>query len=95
MGDAEIPIRYCKVAPSVFRFFLCADVEVEPETEQVIGSRLEDGNDQNAGRPGMLEESNELRGKSEICVTRTLVIPRAGLTSGRVANFSDKPIRIF
>ena len=31
--DAEIPIRYCKVTPSVCRIYLSADVEVELGTE--------------------------------------------------------------
>ena len=62
---------------------LCADVEVEPETKQVIGTRLEDGYAQNAGSPGMLDESKQLRGLSEIRVTRTLVIPTVGLTPSR------------
>ena len=60
----------------------------------MIGARLGDGNDQNAGSPGMLEESNGLRGRYEICVARTLVLPRAGLTPVRIANFSEKLIRI-
>ena len=60
----------------------------------MIGARLGDSNDQNAGSPGMLEGSNELRGKYEICVTRILVLSRAGLTPVRIANFSEKPIRI-
>ena len=60
----------------------------------MIGARLWDSNYQNAGSPGMLEGSNELRGKYEICVTRTLVLSRAGLTPVRIANFSEKPIRI-
>lgn len=56
VGDFEIPIRYCKVTPSVCRIFLCADVEVEPGTEQLIGARLEEGYEQNFGSPGILEE---------------------------------------
>lgn len=58
-GDTEIPIKYCKAAPtySVCRIVLCADVDVKPGTVQVIGARLEDGYDQNAGSPGMLKES--------------------------------------
>lgn len=41
-----------------------------------------------------MEESREQRGKSEIDVARSLVIPRDGLTIVRVANFSDRPIRL-
>ena len=94
VGDTEIPIRYCKVVPSVCRIFLCADVEVQAGTELVIGARLEDGYDQNTGSPGILEESKELRGKSEICIARSLVVPRAGQTPVRIANFSDRPLKI-
>lgn len=94
VGDAEIPIRYCKVTPSVCRLYLCAEVEVEPGTEQVLGARLEEGYEQNTGSPGILEGSKELKGKSEICIARSLVVPRAGQALVRVANFSDRPIKI-
>ncbi|KAL9970389.1 hypothetical protein ACROYT_G022754 [Oculina patagonica] len=94
VGNIEIPIRYCKVKPSVCRIFLCADVEVEPGTEQVIGARLEEGYEQNFGSPGILEGSKELRRDSEICIARSLVVPKAGQTPIRVANFSDKPVRL-
>ena len=36
VGNIEIPIRYCKVTPSVCRIFLCGYIQVEPGTEQVI-----------------------------------------------------------
>ena len=94
VGHTEIPIRYCKVTPSVCKIFLSDDIEVEPGTEQVIEAKLENGYDRNTGSPGILEESRELRRKSEINVARSLVIPRDGLTMVRVANFSDRPIRL-
>ena len=94
VGHTEIPIRYCKVTPSVCRIFLSEDIQVEPGTEQVFEAKLENGYDQNTGTPGILEESKELRGKSEINIARSLVIPRDGLTIVRVANFSDRPIRL-
>lgn len=80
MGNAEIPIRYCKVTPSVCRIFLRAEVEVEPGTEHVLGARLEDGYEQNTGSSGILEVSKELRVKSDICIARSLVDTRAGQT---------------
>ena len=43
VGDSEIPIRYCKIVPSVCKLFLCTDVGVEPETEQVLEVKLEEG----------------------------------------------------
>ena len=55
---------------------------------------MENGYDRNTGTPGILEEPKELRGKSEIHIARSLVIPRDGLTIVRVANFSDRPIRL-
>ena len=67
---------------------------MEPGTEQVIEAKLENGYDRNTGTPGILEESRELRGKSEISIARSLVIPRDGLTIVRVATFSDRPIRL-
>ena len=94
VGHTEIPIRYCKVTPSVCKIFLNDDIQVEPGTEQVIEAKLENGYDRNTGMPGILEESRELRGKSEINVARSLVVPRDGLTIVRVANFSDRPIRL-
>ena len=94
VGHTEIPIRYCKVTPSVCKIFLNDDIQVEPGTEQVIEAKLENGYDRNTGTPGILEESRELRGKSEINVARSLVVPRDGLTIVRVANFSDRPIRL-
>ena len=94
IGNTEIPIRYCEVTPSVCRIFLCGDIQVEPGTEQVIEAKLENGFEHNAGTPGILEESREQRGKSEITIARSLVIPRNGLTLVRVANFSDRPIRL-
>ena len=51
--------------------------------------------DHNTGIPGSLEESRELRSKSEIKIARSLVIPRDVLTLVRVANFSDRPIRLW
>ena len=67
---------------------------MEPGTEQVIEAKLENGFEHNTGTPAILEESKELRGKSEINVARSLVIPKDGLTLVRVANFSDRPIRL-
>ena len=94
VGNTEIPIRYCRVTPSVCRIFLCDDIQVEPGTEQVVEAKLENGFEHNTGTPGILEESRELRGKSEINIARSLVIPRDGLTLVRVANFSDRPLRL-
>ena len=67
---------------------------MEPGTEQVFEAKLENGYDRNTGTPGILEGPKELRGKSEIHKARSLVIPRDGLTIVRVANFSDRPIRL-
>ena len=94
MGHNEIPIKYCKVTPSVCRIFLSEDIQVEPGTEQVFDAKLEVGYDRNTGTPGILEESKEPRDKSEINITRSLVVPRDGLTIVRVANFSDSQIRL-
>ena len=43
---------------------------------------------------GFLEESRERRGKLEITIVCSLVIPRNRLTLVRVANFSDRAIRL-
>ena len=55
---------------------------------------MESGFEHNTGTPGILEESREQRGKSEITIARSFVIPRNGLTLVRVADFSDRPIRL-
>ena len=55
---------------------------------------MENGFDHNTGTAGILEESRELRSKSDINIAHSLVIPRDGLTLVRVANFSDRPIRL-
>ncbi|PFX24433.1 hypothetical protein AWC38_SpisGene10957 [Stylophora pistillata] len=92
VGDSEIPIRYRKATRSICRIFLCADAELEPGTEQVIKGRLEGGYEQNSGSPGILEGSKE-NGVSEIDIVCSLVVPKAGRTPIRVANFSDKVVR--
>lgn len=74
--------------------FLCAEVEVEPGTEHLLGARLEDGYEQNTGSPGILEASKELRGKSDVCIACSLVVQRAAQTLVRVPNFSDRPIKM-
>ena len=67
---------------------------MEPGTEQVIEAKLESEFEHNTGIPGILEESRERRGNSEITIARSLVIPRNGPTLVRVANFSDRPNRL-
>lgn len=72
VGHTEIPIRYCKATQSVCRIFLSEDIQVEPGTEQVFEAKLENGYDRNTGTPWILEESKELRGKSEIHIALCL-----------------------
>ena len=93
VGHTEIPIRYCKVTPSVCRIFLSEDIQLEPGTEQVFEAKLENGYDHNTGTPGILEESKEVRDKLEINIAHSLVIPRDGLTIVQEANFLDRQIR--
>ena len=40
LGATEIPIRHCKVTPSVCKMFPCDDIQVEPGTEQVIEGQI-------------------------------------------------------
>ena len=91
LGNTEIPIRYGKVTPSGCRIFLCDDIQVEPGTEEVIEATLENGFEHNIGSPGILEDSRERKGKSEITIARSLVIPTNGLTLVLVVYFSDRP----
>ena len=90
----ELPIKCCRVTPGVCRHFLCDDILVEAATEQIIEAKLENGFEHNTGTSGILGEKRELRGKSEINLARTLVIPRDGLNLVRVANFSNRPMRL-
>lgn len=67
---------------------------MEPGTAQLMEAKLENGYYRNNESPGILEEAWELRGKSEINVARSLVIPRDRLTIVRVANLLDRPVRL-
>ena len=60
----------------------------------MIRARLEGGYEQNSGSPGNQEGSKELQGTSEIGIARSLVVPTAGQTPVRVANFSNKVVRL-
>ena len=60
----------------------------------MIRARLEGVCEQNSGSPGILEGSKELLGTSEIGIARSLVVQKAGQTLVRVANFSDKVVRL-
>lgn len=55
---------------------------------------MEKGFEDKTGTQGILEDSRELRGKTEITLARTLVIPKDRLILARVVNFSDRPIRL-
>ena len=95
VGHTEVPNRYFKVTQSVCNIFLSDDIQVEPGAEQVIEAKLEMDMIVTTGTPGILDESRELKGKSEINVAHSLVVPRDGLTIVHVANFSDRPIRLW
>ena len=60
----------------------------------MIRARLEGVCEQNSGSPGILEGLKELLGTSEIGIARSLVVPKAGQTPVRVANFSNKVVRL-
>ena len=60
----------------------------------MIRARLEGGYEQNSGSPGNQEGSKELQGTSEIGIARSLVVPTAGQTPVRLANFSNKVVRL-
>ena len=63
-------------------------IELHPHYPLVWMKRFMSWNDLCLGK------KRELRGKSEINLPRTLVIPRDGLTLVRVANFSNRPMRL-
>ena len=60
----------------------------------MIRGRLKGGYEQNSVSPGILEGSKELQGTSEIGIARSLVVLKAGQTPVRVANFSNKVVRL-
>ena len=92
-GD-DVPIRYVKKSPSVCRVFLNTNVKLEPGTELIVNARIEEGFDHNMGSPGILEQSKELRQGTEVCMARTMVVPRDGFISVCLANFTDRPLYI-
>ena len=92
-GD-DVPIRYVKKSPSVCRVFLNTNVKLEPGTELIVNARIEEGFDHNMGSPGILEQSKELRQGTEVCMARTMVVPRDGFISVCLANFTDRSLYI-
>ena len=75
-GSTEVPIRYQKVKPVVCRVVLQSDTEIEPGTERIIGGRLESGFERNSGSLGIIEGMKTVRKNKEICVGRSLVVPK-------------------
>ena len=55
---------------------------------------MEKGFGDKTGTQGILEDSRELRGKTEIKLSPYLSNPKDRLTLARVVNFSDRPIRL-
>ena len=92
-GD-EVPIRYVKESPAVCRIFLSSSVEIPPGTEIIAGARVEDGYNKNMGCPGILEESKELKQRTEVRLARSMVVPRDGNTTVRLANFTDETLML-
>ena len=90
----EVPIHYQKVKPVACRVILQADTEIEPGTAQIVGGRLEIGFERNSGSPGIVDGLKTLRKNKEFCVGRSLVVRKNGDTPVRVANFTDKPIKL-
>ena len=73
---------------------LQADTEIEPRTERIVGGRLEIGFKRNSGSTGIVEGLKTLRKNKEFCVGRSLVVPKNRDIPVRVANFTDKPIKL-
>ena len=94
VGATEVPIRYQKVKPVACRVILQSDTEIEPGTEQIVGGRLEIGFERNSGSPGIIEGMKTVRKNKEVCVGRSLVVPKNRDTPVRVANFTDRVIKL-
>ena len=93
-GSTEVPIRYKKVKPVVCRVVLQSDTEIEPGTARIIGGWLENGFDRNYWSPGIIEGMKMVGKNKEICVRHSLVVTKDGDAAVRVANFTDRPIKL-
>ena len=94
VGATEVPTLYQKVKPVVCRVILQADTEIKPGTERIVGGRLETGFERNSGSPRIIEGMKLVQKNKEVCVERSLLVPKNGDTPVRVANFTDKPIKL-
>ena len=90
--NTELPIGYCKFTPGISSpaWWYTSGTR----NWHIIEAKLEKGFEDKTGTQGILEDSRVLRGKTEINLARTLVIPKDRLTLARVANSSDRPIRL-
>ena len=89
----EVPIRYQKQLPSMCRVLLGQEIEIEPGTEMAVTVNMEPGFECNDGTPGILETDNA-NSDEKICLARTLVLPRNGSVLVRLANLTDRIIRL-
>ncbi|KXJ08121.1 hypothetical protein AC249_AIPGENE24826 [Exaiptasia diaphana] len=86
----RVPIRFQAGRPVVCRVYLDQDVELEPGTEQLLMGRLDGEWEMNEGSPGVVEGDTGDPSKLDVCVARTVVIPRGGSTVVRLANFLNE-----
>ena len=72
--NTEIPIGYCKFTPGISSpaWWYTSGTR----NRHIIEAKLEKGFEDKTGTQGILEDSRELRGKTEINLARSLVIPR-------------------
>ena len=88
--NTEVPIHFLKSPPSLCRVFLREKLQCDPGTEIVTTVRLENGYEKNYGTPGVIEDKKKLDPSLGVCLARSLSVPRDGIATVRLANFSEK-----
>ena len=90
--DTEVPIHFQKSPPSLCRVYLQETLMCEPGTEVMATVRLENGYEKNGGTPGVIECKRQWDFNSGICLARCVSVPREGIATVRIANFSDESV---
>ena len=91
---SEVPIHYAKQAPAVCRIALDSAVTIPPGTEVLSTGVLASAKLRNTGSPGLVDEAKGVRKKKAVCIARTMIVPRDGKATIRLANFTDRDIQL-
>ena len=91
VGDEEIPLRRQSDEPKICRVILGKSLKIPAQTEMIVPGKLARGGESSHLTPGMIEKK---KGPTPFTTGRTLVKSNHGKLPIRVANFTDKPIRM-